>query len=262
MLKNRSAIPLTLVFSAFMWGQAAFAQTTTPKDVIKEPSAMTDLDIKGAVKVETAPAVQPEDLNKAAEALPEKLPQTVPSTPGVPHYFGVHAAAGLPHPVSFGLNYLHSSGMFSAELNTGSFNMKADDVSIGMNHMQVGLRWHPFMGAFFVGANVGQRSINGEKTETINTIPVTAKVEVKSNYVMPQLGWMWGAQNGGFFMALEFGFLSPSGVETTLTTNVNDPMVINDPEYRKLEEDVKKAGNDLGNIGLPSLSLLKLGWLF
>lgn len=264
MLKTLLPTSLALFLSALLLAHGANAQDTGPKDVVKEPNASrpNDPDIKGALKIETTPAVQPEDLNKVAEDLPKPPTQMPAEKAGSPHYYGLHAQAGLPHPVSFGLNYVHSSGLVSAEFNMGSFNITSSGVKVGMSHLQLGVRWHPFMGSFFLGANFGQRTIMGESTETINTIPVTAKVEVKSNYLMPHLGWMWGVADGGFFLGMEIGYLSPSGVNTTLSTNVNDPLVTGTQEYRDLEKDVKDAGDALGAIGLPTFTLLKLGWLF
>lgn len=263
----------------------ALAQEPTPNSEREEK--IDRVKSSGAVKVEKKPAVPVEALKQAdkeeakknemttsenpvaTESSKKKSVEETPVAPGSgdssSHLFGVHAALGVPHPLSYGLNYVHSSHFFSAELSTGAFGLTASDVKVKMNNTELALRWHPFAGSFYLGAIYGNQKITAEKTEviTVATVPqtVNAKVEVKSNYLSPHFGWMWGNTASGFFASMEFGYQSPSGVTTDFSTDAN-ALAQAQPEYATLEKDVKKQGNDIGNMGLPHIVLLKIGWLF
>lgn len=214
---------------------------------------------------QTAPTPAPESVPLApAEPVVEKpvpTPATDETQGGSSHLFGLHAAVGLPHPVTVGLNYVHPSRLFSGELNFGSYAMTASDVDVKMTNAEVGLRWHPFAGSFYLGALIGSRSLTAEKTETIQGIPVSAKAEVKSNYVAPHIGWMWGLDGGGFFVSMDVGALSPNGATTTFTSDAPGA-VQGTQEYIDLDKEVRDQGDKLGTMTLPLWTLLKLGWMF
>ncbi len=229
-------------------------------------------DIKGAVKVETEPAVKLDEPVAptstatpppvVSETSPEKATETTPEQKeSMSHYFGFHGQLALPNPLNAGLTYLHSSKMFSFELETGSLALKVSGVDVDFKNTALGFHWHPFAGSFYLGALVGNRVLSGKKMEVISSVPITATVEVKSNYVTPVLGWLWGLSEGGFFFGTELGYQSPSGVTTSLTSNA-DTTIQATNEYKTLEKDVRDAGNKLGEIGLPHFVLIKLGWLF
>lgn len=177
------------------------------------------------------------------------------------HYFGLNASLGLPHPLNIGLDYIHSSKIFSVGLAAGSFSLKQDGAEVGIGNSDVALRWHPFMGSFYIGALLGQQKIVGKKTETISGQSITAEIEIKSGYTTPVLGWMWGSSNGGFFAGMELGYQSPSGVKSSLTTNADNTIKATQ-EYKDLEKDARDAADKIGNTSLPHIALLKIGWLF
>lgn len=177
------------------------------------------------------------------------------------HLFGPSLALGMPHPLRFSFDYVHSSRIFSAGIGYGTFSLSLLDSAIKMTNMEIGLRLHPFLGSFFIGALVGNRSISGEQSQAILTQSVMAKVEVKSNYIAPVLGWMWGVSSSGFFASMDFGYLSPSGANTTVTSSA-DPAITSQPEYAELERDVRNVGNTLGSSGLPVWTMLRIGYLF
>lgn len=177
------------------------------------------------------------------------------------HLFGVHAALGVPHPLNFGLNYVMPSHLLSFAVAAGSFNATSSDVELGIGNSEIALRWHPFYGSFYVGALYGQQNIKAKKTEVIQAQSVTAEVEVKSNYLTPHVGWMWGAENGGFFASMDIGYQMPSNVTTTFTSNA-DPAVQATQDYADLSKDVRDGGDKIGNTALPYWSMVKVGWLF
>ena len=72
---------------------------------------------------------------------------------------------------------------------------------------------------------------------------------------------MWGVSDGGLFGGIDFGFQSPSGVSSTLSSNA-DALVKATAEYQNLEADIRDQGKKLGEISIPTLTLFRLGYLF
>lgn len=253
--------------------RAALAVDPVPKADTKEK--VENIRQGGALKVEKKPVVTPAELQKteapATETAPPPPPppekETSSDAAGAPHLFGLHASLGLPHPINYGLNYVMPNRMFSFEFSTGSFGVKTNDVDISLQNLEVGARWHPFTGSFFVGALFGNQKISGKKSERITdsgsgiSYDVDAEVEVKSNYITPHLGWMWGGGSSGFFMMFEMGVQSPSGVKSEFSSNAPG-LIQNEQEYINLKKDVEDGGDKVGNTSLPYVALLKLGWLF
>lgn len=220
-----------------------------------------EVGAKAPLEVSTKEAAVPTPLPVAEPAAEAAKLEKVEKSEEAEHYFGLSAGVGLPHPLNVGLEYVHSSKLFSVGASTGSFSHTQDGAKLGIGNSDLALRWHPFRGSFYLGALFGEQKITGEKTEVISSQSITAEVEVTSAYSTPVLGWMWGAGNGGFYASMEFGYQSPSGVKSKLVTNA-DSIIRATPEYADLEKDVTDAANDIGNMSLPHVVLLKLGWLF
>lgn len=246
-----------------------------PQSEVKEKVS----DIQGAVKVEEKHMIKldenGQDINSAPTEtkVPDQVQQTDssanPPAPAQPtsdlssgsHLFGLHASAGLPHPINFGLNYVMPSRLFSIELSTGQFSLKASGVDMKIENSEIGLRWHPFSGSFFVGSLFGTQKVTGQKTETISNVSVNGNLEIKSNYMTPEFGWMWGADDGGFFAMFELGYQSPSSVTSTFTDD-SPTIVQSTSDYTNFVKDLTDQAEKYGKIGLPHIALLKFGWLF
>lgn len=155
----------------------------------------------------------------------------------VPGVFGVGLEARVLNLVGVGVDY----NLFPT--------IKAGDVKVGFHDLSVAGRVFPWKGRFYLGAALGQRSFLAKATDSLSG--QEAKVEVKSTYLAPELGWrfVWG---GGFFMGIDLGYQIILSPKTTLTA----PAAV-DPTTRK---DVEDAGREIGKIGLPILSLLQLGF--
>lgn len=225
-------------------------------------------EAKTAAEAKPVQAVEPKYIEtpttETKPTLPVKKVETEAAavqSAGSEHLFGLHAAIGFPHPLSAGLDYVHSSRYFSLGIGAGSFGSKISDADVSIKNTEFALRWHPFAGSFYVGALVGNQNITAEKTETIQGQRVTGKADVKSKYITPNVGWMWGMGNGGFFASMELGFQSPSDVTTDFSSDAS-ALIQLQPEYQELKDDVIKQGNDIGNQGLPHVVLIKVGWLF
>lgn len=283
-MKKVSSVFLSLVLvcsasSAFAQTKKkakAKAKTSTAKPVaekIPEPAPATpSTEISpeltapppAATSTPEAAAVPTTPMTGAPEAAAPTTPaETKPYTAaaGSPHLFGLSAAVGLPHPMRLGFDYVHSSRLFSIGAAYGAFSISAADVKLAMTNMELALRWHPFSGSFFLGALLGNHTISAEQSKIISSSNITGKLEVKANYAAPYMGWMWGGASTGFFAGLDFGFMSPSGVTSTFTSNAGAPIVAT-TDYQTMESDIRKAGDAFGAIGVPMFTLLKLGWMF
>lgn len=176
-------------------------------------------------------------------------------------HFGVSAGLAIPHPLGFGLDYVMSNGLVSFGLGTGSYSLKSSDVSVGIRHTELAARYHPFKGSFYAGALFGQQNLTGEQTQSISGQSVTVKVDIKTMYATPHVGWMWGIDGGGVFASMEFGYQLPLSASTDFTTDAPS-IVQSTPEYVTLDKDVRDVGDKIGKTGLPFMTLLKIGWLF
>lgn len=247
--------------------QTAFAQqnpTATPQE--KAEKADENSPASGAIKTDDKPI----PLNdNAADSKTEAAPAT--STPSEKPaaktedkgswYFGPNAAFGIPHFTTYGFDVVMPNGFLSFGFNTGNFEGKSGDVKIGLKTQDLAVRLHPFSGSFYLGAAFGNQTLYAQQSQTISTIPVTLKVNIKSSYMIPHIGWMWGIKDGGFFFSTELGMQSPSGVKTDLETDA-DAAIKATADYQDLEKEVTDMGDKIGKIGLPFLTLVKMGWLF
>lgn len=282
-MKLFSSIALTVLLA--LGSQQALAQTKKSKAKSKTSSsksvkkaaeeapakteAVTPESTETAPLVPETPAATPAASTEFSNpTTPEATPPAAAPTANEPtsmrggsHLFGLHAALGVPHPLRVGLTYVHPSQLFSFEANYGTFSIGVDGASAKMNNMELGLRWHPFLGSFYVGALLGNRMISVEKKEVISAQDIAMKAEIKSNYLAPNLGWIWGADDGGFFASMDLGLIMPSGVSSSFSSNA-DGAVQATAEYQQLDKDVRDIGKKIGETSLPMWTLVKLGWLF
>src|SRR5262245_61209380 len=115
-----------------------------------------------------------------AEAPPPASPTSIelPAVAAAGPLFGVHASLGFPQPFSVGLDFVDPSRRYSASLSHGFGGIGVFGLGLRASNTEVALRWHPFQGAFFVGAGIGTRSISVGKSEGILAASVEVKAEV------------------------------------------------------------------------------------
>lgn len=174
---------------------------------------------------------------------------------------GFNAGAGLPYLSQFGLNYVSASKMFSAEAGYGNFNISISDVGVDLTKMQLSLRYHPWMGSFYVGVGVGQETFTSKGSDTISGQTVNAEIKVTATTVAPQLGWMWGMADGGLWAGIDFEMVSPSGASSTTTTNA-DASVQATASYQQLINDTNDQAKKYGEASYTALTFLRVGYLF
>ncbi len=248
-----AVVAISLILSSTSGWSTEAKKATTPET---KPTQITEPQTTATPPPAPAPVTKP-----TPSVEPVAHEEVTPRATSSEHLFGLHAALSVPHPLSAGLDYVHSSRYFSLGVGAGSFGLKISDTDVSIKNTEFALRWHPFAGSFYVGALLGNQNITAEKTEIIQGQTIIGKAEVKSSYITPNVGWMWGMDNGGFFASMELGFQSPSNVKTDFTSNA-DATIQLQPEYQDLRKDVIKQGDDIGNKGLPHIVLIKVGWLF
>ncbi len=247
----------------------AKAPPATPPAQV-EPAQADDLgtitppeQVGNSEKAEKALAPIEKDLKKQEaekEKAEEKIEQKTSRTRELKSRLGLHATLGVPHPTEVGLDFLTANESFGFSLLGGSSSATFSDTKIGISHMELQLRYHPWSSAFYLGLGTGNHTVKASKTETVSGVPVKAEVEIKSPYLSPQVGWIW-LWDSGFNLGFQVGAIVPSGNTTSFTTDAPTLVQLH-PDYLKLEKDVKDAGDKFGQSTLPLLTLVRVGWLF
>ncbi len=257
-------LALSLTFSS-----AAFAQSksktrkSTPK-VEQTPKVKSMNSTESTTPQVAAPLDSDPITPQPNEPLPPiDNPKAAPTNPVADdreNYFGLNVGLGSPHFTNIGLNWVSANKMLSADIGTGAASISADTTKVTLSAFDASLRYHVFAGSFFVGAAIGQQFLSGEATDNIQGQIIRAKVDINTTYLSPQLGWMWGKNNGGFFSQLDIGIQTPLSASSSLTTNA-DAAVKATPEYQRLDRDIQDQGKKIGETVLP-VFMYKLGWLF
>jgi hypothetical protein len=173
--------------------------------------------------------------------------------------FGLSAELGFPHPLNLAAQYFHSSRQFSLELAVGSTALKIDGTDTQVENQEMTFRWHPNARAFYFGLGFGNQKLKVKDSDTVSSQEVTVQVDIKSQYVKPVIGWLWGAQNGGFFYGFELGWQFPSNNKTKITTSQD---FTGNPDYDQLIDDINEVADLIGKSSVPNIGLIKLGWFF
>jgi hypothetical protein len=156
----------------------------------------------------------------------------------VPAVYGIGLEAKFSNLVGVGLEY-----------NAWPTLKFGSDVKAGYNDLQLTGRVFPWRGRFYLGAALGQRNFFAKGTEA--TTGLEAKIEVKSVYLAPEIGWRF-VWESGFFMGIDLGYQIVLSPKTTLT-------VPGGWVDQTLKKDIEDAGDQIGKVGLPIVSLIQLG---
>jgi len=237
-----SVAALALFFgSAICWGQ-----NPTPEILPEEP-------------------VVEKSLEQKIESLPEKTASQKSLAPvgESAQMFGVHTALGVPHPLSFGLDFLTETKLIEVNLNFGFFGATVSGVSVSMTNTELGLLYHPFAGSFFVGALIGQQNLKAKNSSVILGITnVNVEANIKTNYLTPEVGWHW-QWSSGLNLGFEMGAQVPTSSQSDLSTNAASLGVDTaNSTYTAFEKDVKDTADKIGKLTLPYFTILRIGWMF
>lgn len=258
-----SKVFLAVTLTASMsWAQkqtqsATVEKKTPPTAPPTNEPPQTGTDIKGTI----APSPTPKPMHFDAPAAEEPKAAPTSGASWSRPLFGVHAALGFPHVTTVGLDLVTASRTWGFALIGGAFNADGpESTKIDMKNTEVQARYHPWASAFYVGLGYGNHQVKIEKTENIQGFDAKAEANVKANYFKPQLGWIW-QYDAGLSVGFELGYLAPSGNTTDFSSNAPGA-ITGTQEYLNLEKDVKDNGDKFGKMGLPFVTLLRLGWMF
>lgn len=173
--------------------------------------------------------------------------------------FGLSAELGFPHPVNLAVQYFHKSRQFSLEFAVGSTALTIEGADTQVENQEVTLRWHPKARAFYLGLAFGNQKLEVKDSDTVSSQVVTVQVDIESQYVKPVIGWLWGAQNGGFFYGLELGWQFPSHDKTKIKTSQD---FTGNPDYDQLIDDINEVADIIGKSSVPNIGVIKMGWFF
>lgn len=175
--------------------------------------------------------------------------------------FGFNLATGFPYLSTFGINYLHSSKMISADLSYNSLSFTSSLVTVSMTKPELSVKWHPFSGSFYLGVGLGQQTLSSKASDSISGQPIEVSIAVNSTTATAQVGWMWGIDDAGFFGGIDFGYQSPSGAKSTTTTTASAAIQAT-AEYQTLITDTNDQARKFGEIPFVIITGLRLGYLF
>ncbi|MBX3020009.1 MAG: hypothetical protein KF767_19140 [Bdellovibrionaceae bacterium] len=165
---------------------------------------------------------------------------------------GLSVGMGLPFLQQVGLNY-KISDRFGLSFGYNLLDLSSGAASVKLSMPELLVHYHPFSGAFFVAAGLGQEAL--EVTAKDLTTGATAKADVKSMAAIAKTGWMWGLANNGFWFGVDLAFVSPSNPDVNITA----PGV---PTNSTAYTDTVDAAKKFGETSFTNITFARIGWVF
>ncbi len=164
----------------------------------------------------------------------------------------------LPSP-AVGLELKTLDNLIGASFDYGLIpDITISNASAGFSNWSVGAKVYPFRGRFFLGALYGSRSFHASATDSSGPTALTAKIDISSAYVAPEIGWRF-VWNSGLFMGLDLGWQFVLSHSTTLTLPSSIP-ASQQASFEDTKKDVTDAGDKIGSAGLPIIGLVQVGF--
>jgi len=178
---------------------------------------------------------------------------------------GPAVAVGLPHPLNWSLETMFGRA-FSAAFGVGSSRVSVDDVRFSISNWDVRARWHPFLGAFHLGAAVGNQRLRGETSASVLGTETKFKVSAKSRYLTPHIGWQ-SVWDSGLTIGSEIGWQLAMSGDVDVSTRfesipADENAVFASEEFQKERKKAEDAAESRAKKGIPHVKLLRVGWLF
>lgn len=164
---------------------------------------------------------------------------------------GLQAGFGVPFVTQGGLTYYFSENV-GLDLGYNMLDLTVGDAKAKLTMPEIVLKWHPFSGAFFLGAGAGQEKLEATATDAATSLQ--AKAEVTATTGIAKLGWMWGSGDGGLWFGMDAAYIVPSGGDVKITS----PLPSTDQAYK----DVEDAGKKFGKTSYMNLTFARLGFIF
>jgi hypothetical protein len=165
--------------------------------------------------------------------------------------FGLNAGLGIPFLTQGGVNMYFSDNV-GLDIDYGILSITSGQSKTSLSMPSALLKWHPFSGSFFIGAGVGQETLDSKATDV--TTSETAEIKVTAMTAIGKLGWMWGSQDGGLWFGLDLSFISPSGAKTTITSDL--------PTTNSAYQDAQTQADKFGKTSYTNITFARLGFLF
>lgn len=165
---------------------------------------------------------------------------------------GLSVGLGIPFMSQAAVNY-KVSDKFGFHAGYNLFSLDAGDAKVELSMPELMVHYHPFAGAFFLGAGLGQEKLDISSTDlgTGNTVAL----EVEATTTIFKIGWMWGIQDEGFWFGIDYAFISPSGAKETITA----PGV---PTTSDAYLDAQDAAKKFGETAYGNITFARFGWIF
>lgn len=201
---------------------------------------------------------------------------------GASEHYGLFGPLRIGPTASVGFPFLLNYGVDATWERTigagfGLGRMKRDvnsTTKIELFNWDMRLRWFPWQGSFFLGAAYGNQNIVGQTTQDVAmdsggvplTIPTTLRLEVKTTYLTPHLGW-FSTWDCGFTLGFELGYQMPLSSKAELQQafeNVSvaaEDSVTNSESFKKTKSDIEKVAETFGKKAVPYINLIRIGWL-
>jgi hypothetical protein len=170
--------------------------------------------------------------------------------------FGVLGGVGFPRPLAIEgfvkIEKLLGVGVEYSVLPT----LDISGVETSFYAVAADARVFPFKNAFFVGLRAGRQHLGGNSNITISGYGVVREsASVDTTFVNPRLGFLW-TWEPGVTLGIDAGVQVP--VSSSTTSSIPQSAI---PASVTIDDDIMRVTNTLGKNVLPTVDLLKLGFL-
>lgn len=163
---------------------------------------------------------------------------------GLPRPLAIEALLKIERVVGIGVEYslLPRMNLFGVE--TTYWAVAAD------------LRVFPFRGGFFLGLRAGYQQIGAAATLAVSGLGSMAETATAtSTFVNPRLGFLWTWANG-FTVGVD------AGVQLPLSTSMETSLPPALAELAEVSSSMTRVASTLGHDPIPTVDLLRVGFLF
>lgn len=117
-------------------------------------------------------------------------------------------------------------------------------------------RVFPFRNAFFVGLRAGRQHLGGNSDVTVQGFGVVREtVSVDSTFINPRIGFLW-TWDPGITLGIDVGVQIP--VSSSSTSTIPRSAL---PASVTVDDDIVRVTNTIGKYALPTVDLLRVGFL-
>ena len=170
--------------------------------------------------------------------------------------FGVLGGVGFPRPLAIEgfvkIEKLVGVGVEYSVLPT----LDISGVETSFYAVAADARVFPFKNAFFVGLRAGRQHLGGNSNMTISGLGVVREsASVDTTFINPRLGFLW-TWEPGITLGIDAGVQIP--VSSSSTSSIPQSAI---PASVTVDDDIMRVTNTLGKNVLPTVDLLRLGFL-